>query len=214
MTGRRGVLAGAVLLAAFALLCVVALLRPPLPLPVSLGLGLRQVVLGGLQGTAAVLVPVALVGLLAALRGAGAIRRPVAVVALGAAQPIVVLIVARLNGVADVAALVLVYAATAGSVLLLALQRPGGSPLPMRLESVLGIVPWGVVALAQVGGGIAGDPPSLAVRVLTLLVLAASIAGWIAAYRRRDAPASEAVGLVRAAVPALLLAAGTVLAVG
>ena len=100
----------------------------------------------------------------------------------------------------------LTYAAAAGGALLRSLHRPGGDPMPLRWWAVLGIVPWGAVAFTQVGGILVGSPPSIAVRVLTVVVLAASIAEFVVAYRRRDAPAAVWVQLLLVAAPGLLLA--------
>jgi hypothetical protein len=196
----------AVLVVAVVLLAVAAILRDPLPLPVVAHLGAASVRLAAVQATAAVIVPPALVAVVSALRAAGRLERTAAVWAAGAASPIVLFLVARLNGLTEVAALVLVYAAAAGGVLLRSLHRPGGDPKPLRWWSVLGIVPWGVVAFTQIGSGLAGAAPSPAVRVLTLVVLAASIAEFVVVYRRRDAPLPAFAGLLLAALPGVLLA--------
>jgi len=94
--------------------------------------------------------------------------------------PIAVFLVAQLNGVAEVPALVLVYAVTAGAVLTAALQElvPTGPRLPLMLAAAVGIVPWGVIAFVQVGAGLAGHPPSGVVRVLTLVALVGAAAFW------------------------------------
>ena len=215
MTRSRGsfVLAAA-LVVVVVLLALAAVIRAPLSLVVLAHLGDATVRLAAVQMTAAVLVPPVLVAVVAALRGSGRLERTAAVWAAGAASPIVLFLVARLNGLDEATALVLVYAAAAGGVLLRSLHRPGGDPAPLRLWSVLGIVPWGVVAFTQVGAGIAGTAPSAAVRVLTLVVLAASIAEFLLAYRRRDASLPAPVGLLLAALPGVLLAVMTIALVG
>jgi uncharacterized membrane protein YfcA len=78
--------------------------------------------------------------------------------------------------------------------------------MPLRWWSVLGIVPWGVVAFTQIGGTLVGAPRSAAVGTLTLVVLAASIAEFVIVYRRRAAPLPAPVGLLLAALPGVLLA--------
>jgi hypothetical protein len=102
--------------------------------------------------------------------------------------PITVFLVAQLNGIAEVPALVLVYAVTAGAVLIAALQEamPAGRPLALMLAAALGIVPWGVIAFVQIGAGLAGHPPSGAVRVLTLLMLAAAAGFLVLVWREQS----------------------------
>ena len=207
MTGTRQVrlLAGALVLATV-LLGVGAALRGPLPLPVVAHLGGQTVRIAAVQLALAVLVPPLLVAVVAALRGTGRLERSAVAWASGAAAPIVLFLVARVNGLAEAMALVLVYAASAGGVLLRSLHAPGGSPVPLRWWSVLGIVPWGVVAFTQVGAGLVGEAPSIGVRVLTLVVLAASVLEFVLVYRRRDRPLPVAAGLLLVALPGVLLA--------
>lgn len=208
MTSSRSLaFLGSGLLFAIVLLCIAAALREPLPLPVVAHFGGAAVPLATVQATAAVLVPPVLVAAVVVLRAAGRLPRTAVPWALGAAAPIVLFLVARLNNIAEVPALVLVYASTAGGVLLRSLHRPGAGPAAIRWSAVLGIVPWGVVAFSQVGGLLTGTPPSAAVRVLTVAVLIASIAEYVMAYRRRDDPPGPVIGLVLAALPSLLLAA-------
>ena len=146
---------------------------------------------------------------------------------------VVVFVVAVLNGVRDVGALVLVYAATSVVQLGALVQdrvvagagagaaagaradvgagaaagvgvdavpdaglvaggagrggwpeaRAGSGLLALTVASGIGIVPWGVVALHQVGAGVVGQPPSGVVRVVTLVVLACAIAAFVAEWR-------------------------------
>ncbi|WP_375388030.1 hypothetical protein [uncultured Amnibacterium sp.] len=215
MTRARGplVLAGG-LLGATLLLGVLALLREPASLPVVAHLGGRAVRIAAVQPSLAALVPPLLVAGVAALRGSGRLQESAAVWAAGAASPIVLFLVARLNGLAEAMALVLVYASSAGGVLLRSLHRPGERPAPLRWWAVLGIVPWGVVAFTQIGSGLAGAPPPAAVRLLTLVVLAASIVEFVSAYRRRDLPLPATTGLLLAALPGGLLALLTVATTG
>jgi len=207
MSGSRGSagLAGGLVLVV-AVLVAAAALRGPVPLPVLAHFDEAGVRVAVVQGTWAVLVPPVLVAVVAGVRATGRLPRSAGVWALGAASPIVLFLVARANGVADTAALVLVYAATAGGVLLRAVQRPGGDPAPIRWAAVLGIVPWGVVAFTQIGGALAGRPVPPGVSALTLVVLAASIAEWVSAYRRRDRPTVTVLDLVLVALPAVALA--------
>ena len=213
MTGLRGTrLLAAALVVVTALLAVGAFLAGPLPLPVAARLGGAEVPLATLQGTAAVVVPPALVALVLLARVGGRLERTAALWAQLAAAPIVLFLVARLNGVVDAAALILVYACTGGGVLLRFAQLRATGELPLRLASVLGIVPWGVVAFTQVGGGLVGAAPPPAVRILTIVVLLAAVLEYVVAYRRRDGAPSWR-GLLLVALPPVLLAALVVLLV-
>ncbi|MGT2425627.1 hypothetical protein [Amnibacterium kyonggiense] len=204
---RKGSAAlAAALVLIVAVLLVVALLRDPLELPVVAHLGAASVRIAAVQGAIAVLVPPLLVAVVAGLHATGRLDRSAAVWASGAASPIALFLVARLNGLVDAMALVLVYASAAGGVLLRSLHRPGGRPAALRWWAVLGIVPWGVVAFTQIGAGLAGTEPSAGVRVLTLVVLAAGIAEFVLAYRRRDRPGVATTDLAAAALPGVLLA--------
>jgi heme A synthase len=194
------------LLVASVLLGVVAVLRGRMPLPVVAHLGGGTIQLAAVDLAAAVLVPPVLAAIVAAVRSTGRLERTAAVWAAGAAAPIVLFLVARVNGLAEAMALVLVYACAAGGVLLRSLHRSGGDPKPLRWWAVLGIVPWGVVAFTQIGAGATGAPPDASVRVLTLVVLAASIAEFVVVHRGRDAPSRPTLELLLAALPGVLLA--------
>lgn len=198
--------AGAVVaLAGLVLGVVAAVLLPALRLPVTVDLrgpgGAAdggRVVLSELAGRIALLVPAALA---AALLLPGVhdprLRR---LVVVGAAAPITVFLVAQANGVRDLGALVLTYAATAATVLVRSL--PGR--WPWSIAAMLGIVPWGVIAFHQVGALVVSGGVPVGVRVLTVLVLVASIAEFVQGREPARSP-----GL--AAVPPALLAAGSLL---
>ncbi|HOB57932.1 MAG TPA: hypothetical protein PKG61_09805 [Rhodoglobus sp.] len=92
---------------------------------------------------------------------------------------IVVFLVAQLNGVTDVAALVALYAITAGASLFLVLhERAAESTWPFSFGAAVAIVPWGVIAFYQVGAIVAGGDPALLVRVLTIALLLLASAYW------------------------------------
>ncbi len=92
---------------------------------------------------------------------------------------IVVFLVAQLNGVTDVAALVALYAITAGASLFLVLhERAADSTWPFSFGAAVAIVPWGVIAFYQVGAIVAGGDPALLVRVLTIALLLLASAYW------------------------------------
>ena len=152
-------------------------------------LGIAVVVLAAFAGTA---------HLVSALRGPFARvldglrdgRRDIRFVEYSFTGSITVVLVAALNGVTDAAALVPLYALTAGAALVLLVadrvEVQAGHPQLVRSIALgIGIVPWGVVALGQVAGILAGDGPSIAVRVLTLVLLAAAVLVVVSAWRER-----------------------------
>ena len=105
---------------------------------------------------------------------------------------IAVFLVAQLNGVTDIGALVTIYAITSGMTLFSLLQerttvRCGHPLLPLAFGAAVGIVPWGVIAFHQVGAGVVGDGPSIIVRVITLTMLAAAFAFAITQWREQRA---------------------------
>lgn len=104
---------------------------------------------------------------------------------------ITVFLIAQLNGVVDLIALVLVYAATSGMTLFSLLQervavRAGHPLLPLCFAAALGIVPWGVIAFTQIGSGLAGSPVAVVVRVVTLVMLAFALAFAIMQWREQS----------------------------
>ena len=100
---------------------------------------------------------------------------------------ITVFLVAQLNGITEVTSLVPIYAITATAALLLALQeRSGGGEGDRRMGGIaafIGVVPWGVIAFAQVGATMTSGEPTLPVRILTLAMLAIAIAVWVFVWR-------------------------------
>ncbi|KQS14631.1 hypothetical protein ASG04_01945 [Curtobacterium sp. Leaf183] len=112
--------------------------------------------------------------------------------------PITLFVIAQLNGVRDVGALVGIYALASAGVLFAVVQDrsapqttpSAGSRVPLGLGSAVGIVPWGIVAFHQVGAGVVGHPlPGIAV-VVTLTALVAAIAEFVATWRGRHGAAS------------------------
>ncbi len=94
---------------------------------------------------------------------------------------VVVFLVAQLNGVQDVAALVALYALTAGASLFLVLhERFDRSTGAFSCGAAVAIVPWGIIAFYQVGAIVLGDEPSFLTRVLTLAMLLLAAAYWFA----------------------------------
>jgi hypothetical protein len=116
--------------------------------------------------------------------------------------PITLFVIAQLNGVRDVGALVGVYALASAGVLSAVVQRRDdhvdeGSRVPLGLGSAVGIVPWGIVAFHQVGAGFVGHPLPGIVVVVTLVALVAAVAEFVATWRRQLVTASvlRAAGL-------------------
>ena len=103
---------------------------------------------------------------------------------------IVVFLIAQLNGIVELTSLVPLYAITATAVVLVGIDRGGESTWrrPGAWAAAVGIVPWGVIAFAQIGATLTTAGPPLGVRVVTLLALAAATVGWVIAWRRHPAP--------------------------
>ncbi|MFM9877844.1 MAG: hypothetical protein ACKVOG_08355 [Rhodoglobus sp.] len=149
----------------------------PVLLPVSAdfggGIQLTAVNLGGAAVT--LLVFSALCRAIDAVRPSPVIRW----VEWSQVSGVVVFLVAQLNGVTDAAALVALYAITAGSSLFLVLhERAAESTWPFSFGAAVAIVPWGVIAFYQVGAIVVGGDPPLLVRVLTIALLLLASAYW------------------------------------
>lgn len=229
VANRSATTTGAAAVVLVLLLVIPAATRHPLPLPLTVdlrGLGttglIGRTALGEVAGRVAVVLPLAAAA--AGLLLAGGLRRATRsadLLVTGAASPVVVFLVAQLNGVTDVGALVLVYASTGSGVLVRALQRPpaarpGGrrDEWPLRVATAIGIVPWGVVALHQIGALLVGPTPTVGVRVTTLVVLAATIAELVIAWRgTRGSTPPGAVEHASVVLPAALLAVLGLLAI-
>lgn len=109
-------------------------------------------------------------------------------------MPVALFVVAQLNGITDLGALVGVYALVSAGVLFSSLDGRvdvlrGHPRLPLCFGAAVGIVPWGIVAFHQVGAGIVGHPlPGIAV-VVTLAALVFAVAEFVAVWRRAGAAA-------------------------
>ncbi len=168
----------ATLLAAQAIAVVLLLSgTSPVLLPVTADFG------GGIQLTA-VNLGVAAVTLLvfsALCRAIDAVRPSPVIrwVEWSQVSGVVVFLVAQFNGVTDVAALVALYAITAGASLFLVLHETAAEPRwPFSFGAAVAIVPWGVIAFYQVGAIVVGGDPALLVRVLTIALLLLASAYW------------------------------------
>lgn len=97
---------------------------------------------------------------------------------------VVAFLVAQVNGITEVTSLVPIYALGAGVALLLVLhdRRTASGRAGLRAFSfgaAIGVVPWGVIAFAQIGGTLAGVGVSVVVRVITIAALLGLIAVWV-----------------------------------
>lgn len=114
---------------------------------------------------------------------------------------ITVFLVAQLNGVSEAGTLVLIYAVAAGAPGVLWLQaREVGDRLraawPYSFGAGLAAVPWGVIALYQIVGVVAGSPPSPIVRVMTIVILVLAALAWWAERRRQLGLMAEITAVV------------------
>ncbi|MFB2585189.1 hypothetical protein [Herbiconiux liukaitaii] len=144
--------------------------------------------------------------------------RPGALVVAGWSQGLGILIflIARLNGIADPVELIPLFALGAGSVCLLGIDD-GSSPRrrrPTAWAAVLGIVPWGVIAFAQIGATITSGAPASGVRIVTIAALAVAAIGWWIAWRRPRAARPSDVAVMTVALSALTWAIVVLIVLG
>ena len=101
-----------------------------------------------------------------------------------------VFLVAQLNGIVELTSLVPLYAITATAVILVGNDRGGEATWrrPGAWAAAVGIVPWGVIAFAQIGATLTTGGPSPGVRIVTLAALAVATVGWAIGWRRHPAP--------------------------
>ena len=106
----------------------------------------------------------------------------------GLATPITLFLIAGLNGITDAGSLIAIYSLTSAMVLFDIAQlraRRLSATSPWALGTMVGIVPWGIIALHQVGGGLAGHPAPVTVQVITMTVLVLSAGASYAFWRER-----------------------------
>lgn len=177
--------------------------RPPLRLPITLGLpgGHDRIVLFRLDlGVAGVVLCllVASFRLLTVLpwtfsRSFSAVehnRFALRWIEFAFSSSITVFLVAQLNGISDIGALVLSYAITSGMTLFIVLQQRSprsmrGRMLPLWFAAAIGIVPWGVIAFHQIAALVLGQAPSVLARVITLTMLAFAFAFFFNHWREQ-----------------------------
>lgn len=186
---RADRLAGVILLAEAAVIAAIAL-------GTGTGALLAVTFLG--RSVASVNVAAAAVVLLAFCGILRLIPRDTRFVEFSQVSGITVFLVAQLNGVTEVTSLVPLYAIGAGATLFLVLHDRDGDRWAYSFGAAVGIVPWGVIAFAQIGAGVLGDSPTLIVRVVTLGILVLTGAEWAVSRLARTRP--ERIGLRTGAV--------------
>jgi hypothetical protein len=188
MTTRVSAAAAGILALEAVVVGVIVANMPPLLLPVTVNLG------GGVSFTAVNLgtAAIVLLAFTAVSQGAAALWATPAIrwVEWSQLSAVTVFLVAQLNGIQDVAALVSLYAVAAGATLFLVLHellrdRAGAGRWPFALGAAVGIVPWGVIAFYQIGAILVGDGAHPLVRVITIGMLAVAVTYWAAAHNRR-----------------------------
>lgn len=177
--------------------------RPPLLLPITATLGGDRMPLTTVDlGLAVILLPpLATLALAPGLAGREGVGRALEATIVA---PVVVFLVACLNGITEVAALVPIYALASGAAALIALEPVrSASRRRLSLAAAIGIVPWGVIAFTQVGSLLVGDAPPAAVRVLTLVLLAAAITTFVLEWRMRRGGRDHTIALLTTSVLAM-----------
>ncbi|MBY5163332.1 heliorhodopsin HeR [Nitriliruptoria bacterium AS10] len=88
---------------------------------------------------------------------------------------VMIVLIAMLTGISDLAALVALFGVNAGMIMFGAVQeryeRPGGSLWPFWLGCVLGIVPWLAIGFYLVSPGSAADAPGFVYGIFVSLFL-------------------------------------------
>ncbi len=190
--------AGAVLFVEAVAVAVIVARSAPLQLAVVTSAGSARVTVAAVNLGVAVIVPLTL-GALVFMTGAVADRR-VRWIESSLSASITVFLVAELNGIRELGALVAMYALTSAAVLFGALRdepSASNSRLPGVFGAMVGIVPWGLIAWYEIAPVVAGDSgPAVWVRVLTSVVLALFIVA--AALLWRGMGASRAALVVSA----------------
>jgi hypothetical protein len=157
----------------------------PLQLAVVTSAGSARFTVTAVNLGVAVVVPLVL-GALVLLTGAIADRR-VRWFESALSASITVFLLAELNGIRELGALIAMYALTSAAVLFGALHDAPSGPdrrLPGVFGAMVGIVPWGLIAWYEIAPVVAGDAgPAVWVRVLTIVLLALFIAASVIAWR-------------------------------
>lgn len=112
---------------------------------------------------------------------------------------VVTFLVAQLNGITEVTSLVPLYAlGTTGGLLLSLHDRrtaTGRAGLwAFGFGSAVAVVPWGVIAFAQIGGTIVGVGVGIPTRIITIAALLAIAAVWVGVWALGRGERSPEVG--------------------
>jgi hypothetical protein len=184
-----GLTAGLALLVQAAIISVIVARSAPASQAVVTTVGSSTFPLTGVNVGVGAIVPLAL-GALLFLTSAASDRR-LRWIEASLSASITVFLVAQLNGIRELGALVAIYALTSAAVLFGALhedRREGAGRRPAIFGAMVGIVPWGLIAWYEILPTVAGDPgPAVWVRILTLAVLGLFIAGAVLAWRGASA---------------------------
>lgn len=152
---------------------------PPVLAPITAKFGDDVQIAEVNLGTAAVIV-LAFSAIMRALSATGRWQRVLRWVEYSQVSAVSLFLVAQLNGIRDIAALVPLYAITAGVVFFLVLHERTASRMPYVFGVMLGIVPWGVIAFYQIGSTLVEGGPAVLVRVVTLgLLVVAALHWWL-----------------------------------
>ena len=88
---------------------------------------------------------------------------------------IMIVLIAMLTGISDIAALIGIFAANAAMILFGAVQeryeRPGGSLWPFWMGCIVGIAPWLAVGVYLVSPGSAAEPPAFVYAIFVSLFI-------------------------------------------
>lgn len=198
---------------------------PALLAPVVTSAADRTIDIARVNLGAAALVPLALgivMHLIAARRSPAVGRlRAIRWAERSLSASITLFLLAQLNGIRELGALVAIYALTSALVLFAVLQERDGPSRRMAgvFGAMVGIVPWGLIAWYQivptVVGAWAGDAdagPATWVRVTTLLMLALTLGAAASAWRAAiETRVTVVLGLLARVTLAIAVAAAAVL---
>jgi len=88
---------------------------------------------------------------------------------------IMIVLIAMLTGISDIAALIGIFAANAAMIFFGAVQeryeKPGGSLWPFWMGSIVGIAPWIAVGIYLVSPGSAAEPPTFVYAIFISLFI-------------------------------------------